>query len=60
MPTINQLVRKPRKAKSDKSKSPHLHRVVNSLKTTNYDSRYAVVACFVRLFVTSYWTLHSE
>ncbi len=37
MPTINQLVRKPRKAKSTKSNSPHLHRVVNSLKTTNYE-----------------------
>lgn len=37
MPTINQLVRKPRKAKTTKSKSPHLHRVVNSLNTTNYE-----------------------
>src|SRR5574338_499023 len=37
MPTINQLVRKSRKAKGDKSKSPHLHRVVNTLKTTNYE-----------------------
>lgn len=37
MPTINQLVRKPRKAKSTKSNSPHLHRVVNNLKTANYE-----------------------
>ncbi len=37
MPTINQLVRKPRKSKSDKSKSPALHRVVNNLKTRNYE-----------------------
>src|SRR5688572_31230886 len=37
MPTINQLVRKPRKAKTTKSKSPHLQRVVNNLKTTNYE-----------------------
>jgi small subunit ribosomal protein S12 len=37
MPTINQLVRKPRKAKTTKSKSPSLHRVVNNLKTTNYE-----------------------
>jgi small subunit ribosomal protein S12 len=37
MPTINQLVRKPRKAKSTKSKTPHLQRVVNNLKTTNYE-----------------------
>lgn len=37
MPTINQLVRKPRKAKKAKSDSPHLHRVVNNLKTTNYE-----------------------
>lgn len=37
MPTINQLVRKPRKLKSTKSNSPHLHRVVNNLKTTNYE-----------------------
>ncbi|HTE21943.1 MAG TPA: 30S ribosomal protein S12 [Candidatus Limnocylindria bacterium] len=37
MPTINQLVRKPRKDKTSKSKSPHLQRVVNNLKTTNYE-----------------------
>ena len=37
MPTINQLVRKPRKMPRDKSKSPALHRVVNNLKTTNYE-----------------------
>lgn len=37
MPTINQLVRKPRKMPKDKSKSPALHRVVNNLKTTNYE-----------------------
>lgn len=37
MPTINQLVRKPRSRSSQKSKSPALHRVVNSLNTTNYE-----------------------
>ncbi len=37
MPTINQLVRKPRVRKRDKTKSPALHRVVNNLKTTNYE-----------------------
>jgi small subunit ribosomal protein S12 len=37
MPTVNQLVRKPRKSKSDKSKSPALQKVVNNLKTTNYE-----------------------
>jgi small subunit ribosomal protein S12 len=37
MPTINQLVRKPRKSGRDKSKSPALQRVVNNLKTRSYD-----------------------
>jgi small subunit ribosomal protein S12 len=37
MPTINQLVRKPRKTPKEKSKSPALHKVVNNLKTTNYE-----------------------
>ena len=37
MPTINQLIRKPRTAKVNKSKSPHLQRVVNNLKTKNYE-----------------------
>lgn len=37
MPTINQLVRKPRKAVNVKSKSPALHRIVNNLKTKNYE-----------------------
>lgn len=37
MPTINQLVRKPRAKTSKKSKSPHLSRVVNNLKTRNYE-----------------------
>jgi len=37
MPTINQLVRKPRRMASDKSKSPALQRVVNNLKTKSYD-----------------------
>ena len=37
MPTINQLVRKPRKLKSDKSKSPALQRVTNNLKNRNYE-----------------------
>ena len=37
MPTINQLVRKPRQRVTAKSKSPALQRVVNNLKTTNYE-----------------------
>ena len=37
MPTINQLVRKPRRTASDKSKSPALQRVVNNLKTKSSD-----------------------
>ena len=37
MPTINQLVRKGRTDKIKKSKSPHLSRVTNSLKTENYE-----------------------
>ncbi|HET7827900.1 MAG TPA: 30S ribosomal protein S12 [Candidatus Saccharimonadales bacterium] len=37
MPTVNQLVRKPRRQSRDKSKSPALQRVVNNLKTRSYD-----------------------
>jgi small subunit ribosomal protein S12 len=37
MPTINQLIRKPRSKTTKKSKSPALHRVVNTLNTTNYE-----------------------
>ena len=37
MPTINQLVRKPRKKVSKKSKSPALGRIQNTLKTRYYD-----------------------
>ena len=37
MPTINQLVRKPRKAKMDKSDSPALNKGYNSLKSTTTD-----------------------
>ncbi len=37
MPTINQLVRKPRKKASKKSKSPALGRIQNTLKTRYYD-----------------------
>jgi small subunit ribosomal protein S12 len=37
MPTINQLVRKPRQKVTVKSRSPALHRVVNNLKTQNYE-----------------------
>jgi len=36
MPTINQLVRKPRKKAATKSKSPALLKVYNSLKTRYY------------------------
>lgn len=37
MPTINQLVRKPRKSSGLKSKSPALSRVVNNLQTKSYE-----------------------
>lgn len=37
MPTINQLVRKPRRSAGTKSKSPALRRVVNNLKTKSYE-----------------------
>lgn len=37
MPTINQLVRKPRTRVVVKSKSPALQRVTNNLKTKNYE-----------------------
>jgi small subunit ribosomal protein S12 len=37
MPTINQLIRKPRKSSKLKSKSPALMRVTNTLKTKNYE-----------------------
>ncbi len=37
MPTINQLVRKPRVRGDSKTKSPALQRVVNNLKTRNYE-----------------------
>lgn len=37
MPTINQLVRKPRSKVSGKSKSPALLKVVNNLKNKNYE-----------------------
>jgi len=37
MPTINQLVRKPRTKTTGKSKSPALLKVVNNLKNKNYE-----------------------
>jgi small subunit ribosomal protein S12 len=37
MPTINQLVRKPRSKTGGKSKSPALLKVVNNLKNKNYE-----------------------
>lgn len=37
MPTINQLVRKPRTRVTTKTKSPALMRVTNNLKTKNYE-----------------------
>ncbi|QQR55492.1 30S ribosomal protein S12 [Candidatus Peregrinibacteria bacterium] len=35
MPTINQLIRKPRKAQTRKSKAPALQLIMNTLKSTN-------------------------
>ncbi|HEU4967061.1 MAG TPA: 30S ribosomal protein S12 [Candidatus Saccharimonadales bacterium] len=37
MPTINQLIRKPRSKVTAKSKSPALLRITNNLKTKNYE-----------------------
>lgn len=37
MPTISQLVRKGRTSKRTKTASPHLQRVVNTLKNQNYE-----------------------
>lgn len=37
MPTINQLIRKPRKSSSNKSKTPALSRVTNSLRNKSYE-----------------------
>ncbi|MGH7157906.1 MAG: 30S ribosomal protein S12 [Candidatus Saccharimonadales bacterium] len=37
MPTINQLVRKPRSKTTVKSKSPALQRITNNLKTRSYE-----------------------
>ncbi len=37
MPTINQLVRKSRSSSRNKTKSPALQRVVNNLKTKQYE-----------------------
>lgn len=37
MPTINQLVRKPRTIKGKKSGAPHLQRVTNTLQNRNYE-----------------------
>src|SRR6201984_753380 len=36
MPTINQLIRKPRSSKGRKSKTPALARTLNSLKSRSY------------------------
>lgn len=37
MPTINQLIRKPRVKVTDKSKSPAMLRVTNNLRNKNYE-----------------------
>ncbi len=37
MPTVNQLVRRPRKSSTGKTKSPALQRVTNNLKTKVYE-----------------------
>ena len=37
MPTINQLVRKPRKTAAKKSKSPAMSKIYNALKTRYYE-----------------------
>ncbi len=48
MPTINQLVRKPRKSKVEKSKSPALNVGYNSHKNSNK-----------RIFTTKTWSCNS-
>ena len=37
MPTINQMIRKPRKAMTSKTKSPALLKVTNNLKNVSYE-----------------------
>lgn len=37
MPTINQLIRKPRATKTRKYDAPHLQRVTNTLNNVNYE-----------------------
>lgn len=37
MPTINQLIRKPRVKVTAKTKSPALHRIINNLQNRNYE-----------------------
>ena len=37
MPTINQLIRKPRQKSAKKSKAPALGSIVNTLKTKRYE-----------------------
>jgi small subunit ribosomal protein S12 len=39
VPTINQLIRKPRKMPTSKSKSPAMQRVLNNLKTRAYEKQ---------------------
>ena len=46
MPTINQLIRKPRKVAARKSKSPALGSIVNTLKTRYYDQPALSSAAF--------------
>ena len=47
MPTINQLVRKPRKARPAKPSRRRLQRVTNNLKTRTTKSRRRLSAVFV-------------
>ena len=54
MPTINQLVRKPRKVAGKKSKSPALGRIHNALKVRYYNQDAPLkrgVCSLTRLFV---------
>jgi small subunit ribosomal protein S12 len=37
MPTINQLIRKPRRSKKKKSKSPAMQRIFNTIKNRSYN-----------------------
>ncbi len=44
MPTINQLIRKPRQKSAKKSKAPALGSIINTLKTKRYEQAAPIKA----------------